>query len=102
MKRTALFIFLVLSALQLVADNFQHVIILEHKGGHRDGVPMYFDMPAAYYEYNPKGQQIIIDGGGAVSYYDVEYEIEASGTVRFEDGFKVEKGATFKVFPACF
>lgn len=33
---------------------------------------------------------------------DVEYEIEASGTVRLEDGFKVEKGATFTVFPACF
>lgn len=32
----------------------------------------------------------------------IEYEIEASGTVRLEDGFKVEKGATFTVFPACF
>ena len=32
----------------------------------------------------------------------VEYEIEASGTVRLEDGFKVEKGATFAVYPSCF
>ena len=32
----------------------------------------------------------------------IEYEIEASGTVRLEDGFKVEKGATFVVRPSCY
>lgn len=32
----------------------------------------------------------------------IEYEIEATGTVRLEDGFKVEKGATFAVYPSCF
>lgn len=32
----------------------------------------------------------------------IEYEIEASGTVRLENGFKVEKGATFTVYPACY
>jgi len=32
----------------------------------------------------------------------VEYEIEASGIVRLEDGFKVEKGATFAVYPSSF
>ena len=32
----------------------------------------------------------------------VEYEIEASGTVRLEGGFNVEKGATFIVNPSCF
>lgn len=32
----------------------------------------------------------------------VEYEIEATGKVTLEDGFKVEKGATFAVYPACF
>lgn len=31
-----------------------------------------------------------------------EYEIEASGCVTLEDGFKVEKGAKFAVYPACF
>ena len=31
-----------------------------------------------------------------------EYEIEASGAVRLEDGFKVEKGAAFAVYPSCF
>ena len=30
------------------------------------------------------------------------YEVEASGIVRLEDGFKVEKGATFAVYPSCF
>ena len=32
----------------------------------------------------------------------VEYEIEASGKVTLDDGFKVEKGATFAVYPSCF
>ena len=42
----------------------------------------------------PNGNVIIPEG--------VEYEIEASGTVTLEDGFQVEKGATFAVYPACF
>ena len=32
----------------------------------------------------------------------VEYEIEASGTVKLENGFLVEKGAKFTVYPSCF
>ncbi len=32
----------------------------------------------------------------------IEYEIEASGTVTLQDGFKVEQGATFTVYPSCF
>jgi len=40
--------------------------------------------------------------GDVVVKEGVEYEIEASGTVRLEDGFKVEKGATFSVYPSCF
>ena len=32
----------------------------------------------------------------------VEYEIETSGTMTFQGGFKVEKGATFAVYPSCF
>lgn len=31
-----------------------------------------------------------------------EFEIEASGTVTLDDGFQVEKGATFAVYPPCF
>ena len=32
----------------------------------------------------------------------VEFEVEASGTVTLDDGFIVEKGATFAVYPPCF
>lgn len=40
--------------------------------------------------------------GNVVIKNGVEYEIEASGTVTLENGFKVEQGATFAVYPACF
>lgn len=42
------------------------------------------------------------DWGEVIVKSGSEYEIEASGTVRLEDGFKVEKGATFAVYPSCF
>lgn len=32
----------------------------------------------------------------------IEYEIEASGTVKLAGGFNVEKGATFTVRPASY
>ena len=31
-----------------------------------------------------------------------EFEIEAKGTVMLQDGFMVEKGATFAVYPSSF
>ena len=68
----------------LFADNTHQVPInLEHKhkGGPRSDSLLYPDMPAAYYEYSPKGQRIIIDGGGAVSYYDVEISSVTTGAV---------------------
>ena len=40
--------------------------------------------------------------GDVVVKSGAEFEIEASGTVRLEDGFKVEKGATFAVYPSSF
>ena len=40
--------------------------------------------------------------GNVVIKEGIEYEIEARGTVRLEDGFIVEKGAVFSVCPACF
>lgn len=40
--------------------------------------------------------------GNVIIPMGIEYEIEASGTVRLEDGFKVEKGATFAVYPSSF
>ena len=35
----------------------------------------------AYYYYNVKTHDIIIDGGGVVSYYDVEISTPVSNTV---------------------
>ena len=32
----------------------------------------------------------------------INYEIEASGIVRLDDGFKVEKGGRFAVYPSAF
>ena len=81
MKKTFLFILLLLSAQQLLADNTQIVIILNDKGGPRSGVQMYYDMPEAYYEYNIKTQEITIDGGGVVNYYDVEISSPVTNTV---------------------
>ena len=73
MRRTTLcLLFVFLMSFQLLADNHQQSIKLEHKGGPRDGNPLCFDMPLAYYCYNSKTQEIIIDGNGVVSYYDVE------------------------------
>ena len=41
-------------------------------------------------------------GGEVVVKAGVEYEIEASGTVTLQGGFRVEKGATFAVYPSSF
>jgi len=38
-------------------------------------------MPLAYYHYDVKTQDIIIDGGGVVSYYDVEISSPVTNTV---------------------
>ena len=40
--------------------------------------------------------------GNVVVKSGIEYEIESSGTVTLQDGFKVEKGATFAVYPSSF
>ncbi len=40
--------------------------------------------------------------GDVVVKRGAQYEIEASGVVRLEDGFTVEKGATFAVYPSSF
>ena len=82
MKRALFFLsFMFLMTSQLLADTSYHPISLEHKGGGRDGLPLYFDMPLAYYVYGPKDHNIIIDGNGAVSYYDVEISSPVTNTV---------------------
>ena len=40
--------------------------------------------------------------GNVVVPVGIEYEIEASGKVTLQDGFKVEKGAVFAVYPSSF
>ena len=81
MKRFTLLSFLLFMAMPLFAENHQHPIVLEHKDSPRSGVQMYYDMPAAYYEYNIKTQEITIDGGGVVIYYDVEISSPVTNTV---------------------
>ncbi len=54
------------------------------------------DVTAGFYiDHNRLAGNVVVKSG-------VEYEIEATGTVTLEYGFKVEKGATFAVYPACF
>ena len=65
-------IFFALFCLNSYAD--QGPIVLTPKGSihDRDGQPIYFDIPQAYYDEDPKTHEIIIVVGDAVSYYDVE------------------------------
>lgn len=81
MKRVISLVFFVLFSLQLFADSRQQPINIERKGGPRDGLPMYQDIPQAYYFYDDKSQWILIDGGGAVAYYDVEISSLVTNTV---------------------
>ena len=61
----------------------QEQIVLTQNGSlhDREGLPLNFDMPLAYYFYDNKTQDIIIDGGGVVSYYDVEISSPVTNTV---------------------
>ena len=81
MKRIILLVSFVLFSLQVFADSRQQPINIERKGGPRGGIPMYPDMPEAYYCYDDKSQWIIIDDGGAVAYYDVEISSLVTNTV---------------------
>jgi len=82
MKRATLFLSLILFiALPLFADHDGRAIIITPKGEPRSGHSIYIDMPAAYYEYDVKTQEITIDGNGSVSYYDVEITTPVTGIV---------------------
>ena len=61
----------------------QEQIVLTQKGQvpSRDGLPLNFDMPLVYYYYDNKTQDIIIDGNGVLSYYDVEISSPVTNTV---------------------
>ena len=58
-------------------------IVLTQQGQipNREELPLFFDVPMAYYYYDIKTQEIIIDGGGAVSYYDVEISSPVTNNV---------------------
>ena len=68
------FFILLFAMLYLFSYANQEQIVLTQKGPKhdREGMPLYFDIPIVYYNHDNKTQEIIIDGGGAVSYYDVE------------------------------
>ena len=80
MKR---FIILIFVMIGLIAQAGVGAIILTPKGptDNRSGNPLFFDKPEAFHHYDEKIQEIIIDGGGAVSYYNVEISSTATNAV---------------------
>ncbi len=80
MKRFILLLFVMVG---LVAQAGVGAIILTPKGpaDNRSGNTLYYDKPQAFYHYDEKIQEIIIDGDGAVSYYDVEITSSATNVV---------------------
>lgn len=73
MKKSLLLLAMILGSC-LFAFGAPEKIVLSGGSAHpgRDGQPLYFDIPDAYYNYDIKTQEIIIVGHGYVSYYDVE------------------------------
>lgn len=81
MRRTLLLLFF--SSVYLFSSAHTREIILTPNGQipNREGLPLCYDMPTAYYFYDNKTQDIIIDGNGVVSYYDVEISSPVTNTV---------------------
>ena len=80
MRRIFIFLFALFC---LSAYAKQEQIVLTPKGQipNREGQPLTYDMPLVYYYYDNKTQEIIIDGSGVVSYYDVEISLPVTNTV---------------------
>lgn len=83
MHRLLLFLFLVLVSFSnyCYSDDSEVIINMHdlgHHGTHFD-LPIPADMPDVY--YNSSAQQIIIDGTGCVSYYDVEITSQSTWDV---------------------
>ena len=78
---SALLIFVTLLGIQVFAAPER--IILRDTGSlpTREGFPLGNDMPDAFYNHDVKTHDIIIDGGGVVSYYDVEISSPVTNTV---------------------
>ncbi|MBE6315897.1 MAG: hypothetical protein E7078_04550 [Bacteroidales bacterium] len=51
-------------------------------------------MPVVFYEHDEKTQEIIIDGGGAVSYYEVEILSPVTNTVEIS----TQVNGTYDIF----
>lgn len=81
MKRIIV-LFTLVTVIQILAFGATERIILRDKGLQDNRDPaLTFDMPLAYYFYDNKTKDIIIDGGGVVSYYDVEISSPVTNTV---------------------
>ena len=80
MRKALLLLF---SMVCLMSQAHTSEIVLRPKGQipNREGQPLNFDMPLAYYYYDVKTQEIIIDGNGVVSFYDVEISSPVTNTV---------------------
>ena len=79
--RRFLILFFAMICLFAYANQEQIVLIQKGPKHDREGQPLNYDMPMAYYYYNVKTHDIIIDGGGVVSYYDVEISSATTNTV---------------------
>lgn len=80
MRKAFLLLFTVVCFISY-ADTSEIVLTPKGPKHDREGQPLNYDMPMAYYYYNVKTHDIIIDGGGVVSYYDVEISTPVSNTV---------------------
>lgn len=80
MRRIFFFLFVMIG---LISYAEVGAIVLNPKGSgdNRSDLPLCFDMPLAYYHYDVKTHDIIIDGNGVVSYYDVEISSPVTNTV---------------------
>lgn len=90
------FFILLFAMLYLFSYANQEQIVLTQKGPKhdREGMPLYFDIPIVYYNHDNKTQEIIIDGGGAVSYYDVEISLPVSNYVEIS----TQVNGTYDIF----
>ena len=81
--RRILALLVLVMLLQILATAAPERFILRDTGTlpTREGFPLGFDMPDAFYNHDVKTQEIIIDGGGVVSYYDVEISSATTNTV---------------------
>ena len=80
MRRFFIILFMMIGLISY-ADVGAIVLNPKEPGDNRSSSQVFFDMPLAYYHYDVKTQDIIIDGGGVVSYYDVEISSPVTNTV---------------------